>query len=194
MPIGAPPGVSGLTRRLAKPERRVQFLALAVALVVIVALWSLRGYLNSANLVGYPGVFFLSLLGSVSMVLPVPGLISLCSFSLLLNPFVLGLLAGVGEAIGEISGYALGYGGGSIIERRGFYVRLKRWMEQRGTLVIFLVSIVPNPFFDIVGIAAGSVRFPMRRFLVTVWAGKTLKGIMVGYTCYYGVTLLPWVD
>ena len=67
-------------------------------------------------------------------------------------------------------------------------------MERRGLLLIFLVSVIPNPFFDVVGIAAGGVRFPLRRFMLTVWVGKTLKSMMVAYSCFYGVTLLPWVE
>ena len=161
---------------------------------VIVTVWLVSGQLTQAEDAGYAGVFFLSFLGSVSMVLPVPGLISLCGLSVVLNPFVLGVLAGLGETIGEISGYAVGYGGGSFIEKRRFYGKLVYWMERRGTLVLFLVSVVPNPVFDLVGIAAGAVRFPLPRFLATVLAGKILKGLLVGYTCYYGVTLLPWVD
>jgi membrane protein YqaA with SNARE-associated domain len=189
-------GVGGLTRLWSRPDRRLQLAALLVGLGIIAAVWALRGQIASLDPValGYPGVFFLSLLGSFALVLPVPGLISLCGVSVLLNPFVLGLLAGIGETLGETSGYAIGYGGGSMIERRGFYVKLKDWMERRGTLVIFLVSIIPNPVFDVVGIAAGSVRFPLIRFLAIVLVGKTLKGVMVGYTCYYGVTLLPWVE
>ena len=183
----------GLAQIWSRTERR-QLVVLAVGLGIIAAVWSLRGFIASAKLAGYPGVFFLSFLGSVSMVLPVPGLISLCGFSLVLNPFLLGLLAGVGETIGEISGYAVGYGGGSVIEKRRFYPKLKYWMERRGIVVLFVVSLIPNPVFDVVGIAAGSVRFSLPRFLATVWAGKTLKGIMVGYTCFYGISLLPWVD
>jgi membrane protein YqaA with SNARE-associated domain len=161
---------------------------------MIVAVWSLRGYIANIETVGYPGVFLLSLLGSVSMVLPVPGLISVCGASVLLSPFLIGILAGVGETVGEVSGYAVGYGGGSVVERHGFYTRVKGWMERRGALVIFAVSVVPNPLFDVVGIAAGAVRFPLHRFLAIVLVGKLLKGIMVAYTCHYGITLLPWVD
>ena len=146
------------------------------------------------KLVGYPGVFFLSFLGSVTMILPVPGLLSVCGFSTTLSPFLLGILAGIGETLGEISGYAVGYGGGSVVEKHRIYIRLKRWMEQRGILVLFLVSIIPNPIFDLVGIAAGAVKFPILRFLATVWVGKTLKGMMVGYTCFYGLNQLPWVN
>ena len=187
--------VSGLSRRLwSNPRRRLQIITLAVGLGIAVTVWSLRGYISGVEAVGYPGVFFLSFLGSVTMVLPVPGLAGVCVLSTKLSPFLLGLLAGIAETIGELSGYAIGYGGGSVIERRGFYVKLKGWMERRGTLVLFLVSIIPNPVFDVVGIAAGGVRFSLPKFLATVWVGKTLKGMLVAYTCSYGLDLLPWVD
>ena len=196
MPSGAFGSIGALSRLWSKPEHRLPLLGLVLGLSIIITVWALRDVLSAsiASMAGYPGVFFLSFLGSVSMVLPVPGLLSVCGVSLLLNPFFIGLLAGAGETIGEISGYAVGYGGGSIVEKCTFYPKLKRWMERRGTLVIFLVSLIPNPVFDVVGIAAGSVKFPIVRFLTVVWIGKTLKGIMVGYTCFYGVTLLPWVD
>ncbi|MCI0439979.1 MAG: VTT domain-containing protein [Chloroflexi bacterium] len=181
-------------RLWATPLRRLQILVLVMGLALAVTVWSLRGQIGSLQAVGYPGVFFLSFLGSVSMVLPVPGLISVCGLSLVLSPFIIGLLAGAGETLGEISGYAVGFGGGAILERRGFYPRLKSWMERRGTLAIFLVSVIPNPFFDIVGIAAGGVRYPILKFLGIVLVGKILKGVMVGYTCYFGITLLPWVE
>ena len=196
MRLAALASVPGLRRLWARPGRRVQVAVLLVAVAMIAAIWSLRGYISDIDVValGYPGVFLLSLLGSVSMVLPVPGLISVCSVSVVLNPFLIGILAGVGETMGEASGYAVGYGGGSVAERHRAYARAKRWMERRGTLVIFAVSIIPNPLFDVVGIAAGAVRFPLLRFFGTVLAGKVLKGIMVAYTCDYGITLLPWVD
>ena len=186
--------VAGITRLWTKRERRLPLLALVLGVGIAVTVWSLRGYISGVEAVGYPGVFFLSFLGSVAMVFPVPGLISVCGASVFLSPLLIGLIAGVGETIGEVSGYAIGYGGGTVVERRRFYPRLKHWMDTRGTLVIFLVSIIPNPVFDVVGIAAGGVRYPFTRFMVIVWVGKTIKGVMVAYTCYYGVTLLPWVE
>jgi membrane protein YqaA with SNARE-associated domain len=187
---------NGLVRLLSRRDRQLQFVILVAALAIVVTVWLLRGYITDLEVkdLGYPGVFFLSFLGSVSMVLPVPGLISVCSATVWLNPFLLGLLSGVGETLGEVSGYGVGYGGHSIVERHRFYIRLKRWMEERGVLVLFIVSAIPNPVFDFVGIAAGSVRFPIRKFMVTVLLGKLIKGFMVAYTCYFGVRILPWVE
>jgi membrane protein YqaA with SNARE-associated domain len=174
----------------------IAFLVLAVVLAVLA--WSLRSYVAPEKLAGYPGVFFLALFGAVSMVLPVPGLVSVCGLSVALNPFALGVLSGLGESLGESSAYAVGYGGDTVFDRFAFYRKLRPivrgWMEKRGTLVVFLVSVIPNPIVDVVGIAAGSVHFPFRRFLLIVFIGKTIKGLLVAYTCHYGVTLLPWVS
>ena len=79
-----------------------------------------------------------------------------------------GLFAGVGAAAGELVGYAIGYGGQGIVERRRFYLTLKYWMERRGALLLFVASALPNPLFDLVGVAAGSTRYPVERFMLAV--------------------------
>jgi membrane protein YqaA with SNARE-associated domain len=166
-------------------------IALLAALVILTA-WYTRGFILSLR-AGYLGVFLLNLFGSATMIVPVPALISVCGFSTVLFPLAIGLVAGTGETIGEITGYALGFGGGVVIENRRFYPRLQRMMAERGGLVIFLVSIIPNPVFDIVGIAAGGLRYPVHRFLAIVFVGKVIKGTLIAYACYYGYSILPWV-
>ncbi len=193
--------VTGFARQLSRMQRRLQLalLFLAIALIGgVSALLLLSGSLSDVESLGYPGVFLLSFLGSFAMVLPVPGLIAVCGAGgIELNPLLVGLLSGTGETIGEISGYGLGYGGRGVFENsrfRGVIDKLEEWMKRRGTLVLFLVSVIPNPLFDLVGIAAGGARYPVGKFFGIVFLGKTLKGVLVASTCFYGVTLMPWVN
>ena len=128
------------------------------------------------------------------MVFAIPGLVAVCGAGgLELNPIVLGLLSGAGEAVGELSGYAIGFGGKSVVERSELYQTVRRLIVRRGMVVLFVVSIIPNPIFDLIGIVAGGVNFPVRKFLMAVWAGKTIKGMAVAYACFYGIKLLPWL-
>ena len=174
-------------------KRILQAATLLFALLTVLSVWIFKDYMTNLGVIGYPGVFLLSLLGSVSMILPVPGLLSACGISAVLNPLLIAIASGSGETIGEVSGYAIGYGGGSFAERHHMYNRVKRWMLNRGILVIFIFSVIPNPLFDIVGITAGTVRFPIIRFFSVVLTGKLLKGLIVAYTCEYWITNLPWI-
>ena len=186
--------MTNLVNRLHKRGHRFQIIILTIGLSTITTVWLISKHIPYAKLAGYPGVLLLSFMGSASMVVPIPGLLSLCGFSLTLSPLLLGVLAGIGETVGEISGYTIGYGGSPLIQKRSFYSALRRLMEKHGIIILFLLSIVPNPIFDVVGITAGGVKFPLKKFLATLWVGKTLKGIIIGYTCYYTMNSLPWVQ
>jgi membrane protein YqaA with SNARE-associated domain len=174
--------------------RRQQLFRLAVAvfflgyLVVVGALWLSGGF--DARIVGYPGVWLFSLIGSSSIILPVPGLAAVCAGaipSVGLNPAVLGVVAGSAEAIGEMTGYLAGVAGGSFVEKSRHFPRIREWVVRRGGPVFFLMATFPNPFFDVVGIAAGSVRYPVWRFVVITFAGKAVKSTWIAFGCYYGV-------
>lgn len=133
---------------------------------------------------GYFGVFLINVIGAASILLPSPAAASVLGGGAFLDDFLgipawfwVGIVAGLGEAVGEFSGYAAGYGGRVIVEDRPSYQRIARWMERRGTLTMFLMSTVPNPLFDVAGLAAGAVRMPMRNFFFSVLGGKTLKNM-----------------
>ena len=118
---------------------------LATVAVIIAGLWLQRDAINDIGAVGYPSVFFLSLLSSGGFIFPVPGVASACALSLVLVPAFVGTLNGVGETIGETTGYAVGYGSRGAIEQRKFYAKAKEWMDRRGMLVLFVLSIARIP-------------------------------------------------
>jgi len=131
---------------------------------------------------GYAGVFLINVVGSASILLPSPAVASVFGGGALLDDLLgvpafiwVGLIAGLGEALGEFSGYAAGYGGRIVFENRPEYERIHRWMERHGMLSMFLLSIFPNPLFDLAGVAAGAVRMPIRRFFLAVLSGKVIK-------------------
>ncbi|WP_343423656.1 VTT domain-containing protein [Candidatus Amarolinea dominans] len=95
------------------------------------------------------------------------------------NPVLVGLAAGLGEALGELVGYLAGYSGSAVIEDRARYAQLERLERRYGVWVIFILSVIPNPFFDLAGIAAGMLKFSVLRFFIACWLGKTIKTILV---------------
>ncbi len=92
-------------------------------------------------------------------------------------PLLVGVVAGVAETIGELTGYAAGYGGSPLFRDRPIYPRVQAWMERRGVLTMFLLSCIPNPLVDVAGVAAGAVKMRLGRFVTGVLPGKVLKNI-----------------
>ena len=137
---------------------------------------------------GYLGIFFIAMAGSATIVLPTPSTVAIFGGGIVLDPvlgipapLMVGLVAGLGDAIGEFSGYGLGYAGSEALRHRGIYRRFEGWMRRRGMLTIFALSTFPNPFFDLVGAAAGSTRMPARRFFVACLGGKIVKDVFLAY-------------
>jgi len=149
---------------------------------------------------GYAGVFLINLVGSASILLPSPAVASVFGGGALLDDFLgvpaflwVGLVAGLGEALGEFSGYAAGYGGRIVFENRPEYQRVRGWMERHGTVSMFLLSIFPNPLFDVAGVAAGAVKMPVRRFFLAVLAGKVIKDTYLAAVGGLGVDIIAHV-
>jgi len=140
---------------------------------------------------GYAGVFLMGVIGSASPIWPLPG--SWAAFiaaGLGLNPFLIGLAAGLGEPIGELSGYTAGYGGQIAINRWKRYTQIMNWMRRRGGITIFIISAIPNFFIKLATIAAGALRYPLWKFFIYCWAGKTIKSL--GFALA-GAGLSDWI-
>jgi membrane protein YqaA with SNARE-associated domain len=162
-------------------------LRLGIVLAVLAiagAAFLLRDHLTPTQ-AGYGGIALLSLVASAGFILPVPALGAACAAGVFLNPLFVGLIAGTSESLGELTGYFLGYSGRGVVSQTRLYHRLEHWLRRRGWLPLFIVSLVPNPIFDVIGIAAGALRYPLWSFLGVVWVGKTMKFVTFAYACAY---------
>ncbi|MGI6374797.1 MAG: VTT domain-containing protein [Anaerolineae bacterium] len=151
--------------------------SLGITVLVVVFATDLR---RLASL-GYLGVFAISVISNATVVLPVPGIAVVFAGGGVLNPLLVALIAGVGEPIGELSGYLAGFAGSAVVEDREHFEKIRVFMERRGFLTLLVLSAFPNPLFDLAGITAGMMRVPVSRFLLACWIGKTIKSLAIAY-------------
>jgi len=163
--------------------------ALLIVILVSLAALVFRERLAEYERYGYVGVFITTLVGSATVILPVPALAIVYVGGSIWNPVLLGLVAGLGDAMGEATAYLAGYAGQGLIENVGLYKRFEDWMRRRGFLTVLVLSAIPNPFFDLAGIAAGASRFPGKRFFLAAWIGKTIKDLAIALAGYYSLPL-----
>lgn len=158
-----------------------RIVALLVVIGITYYIFSIRDRIAQFEQYGYVGVFLVALLANATVLIPAPGLAIISAMGSVFNPLGVGLAAGTGGAIGELSGYLAGFSGQAIIEQMHIYNRIKPWIEKYGGWAILVLSAIPNPFFDAAGIAAGMVKMPLRTFLISVWVGQLIKMTFFAY-------------
>lgn len=167
--------------------RVVAFLA---AIAITLYIYSIRDRVKDFGDFGYPGIFLIALLANATVLIPAPGAFVVYSMGAVFNPLLVGLSAGTGGALGELSGYLAGFSGQAVVERMDVYERMKPWVDKYGGWAILVLSAIPNPFFDAAGIAAGIAKMPLRTFLFFVWIGQLIKMTMFAYAGRYS---LDWL-
>ena len=159
-----------------------------LVLVIVFACLQLNDQLIKHPSAGYLGVFLASLIGSASVIIPVTGIAFVCvAANLGLSPIWIAVIASVAESIGEFSGYILGLNGREVAKKSKLYPSLENWMRRYGGIMLTVAASVPNPFFDLIGISAGALRYPIAKFFAAVWIGKLIKSLTIAYGCYYGI-------
>jgi len=143
---------------------------------------------------GYLGAFLISVVLNATVILPAGNFIVLFTLGGVLSlPLAVGLAGGAGAAIGEMTGYAAGYSGRAMVVKQGkVYARLERQVKRWGAVTIFFLALLPLAF-DLVGIAAGALRFPLWKFLLFCWLGRTILYISIALFGAWGLeTILPY--
>jgi membrane protein YqaA with SNARE-associated domain len=137
---------------------------------------------------GYVGLFIAAFLAAT--ILPLSSEIILSALLLNgLNPITLILIATVGNVLGSITNYALGYWAGLNVIRKWLklseieFLKAEKRFEQYG-LIALLFAWVPV-IGDPLTVVAGVLRVNLFWFLVLVSTGKLLRYILVSYLVLY---------
>jgi uncharacterized membrane protein YdjX (TVP38/TMEM64 family) len=169
----------------------LRLLALAAVIGITIFIYSIRERAEEFAAFGYPGMFLIALMANATVLLPAPGVAVIYAMGSIFNPLWIGLSAGAGGAIGELSGYLAGFSGQAVIERADIYERITPWIEKYGGWAILVLAAIPNPFFDLAGIAAGVAKMRMWRFLLFCFFGQIIKMTMFAYAGKYSI---EWVS
>jgi membrane protein YqaA with SNARE-associated domain len=148
-----------------------------------------QGFVNKW---GYVGIFIVSLVGSSSIIFPLPTFVVLFTFGAIFNPLIVALVGAIGTSIGNLTSYLIGLGGKEILERR-YHKRLKslhKMFNKYGALFwIFMVNATPLPD-DIVGVFCGMIRYDFKKYFIIMFIGHLILSLVLAYSGYYS---LNWV-
>jgi len=147
---------------------------------------------------GYFGIFLISLIGALSIIFPIPYTVIIFTIGGLkvgeawvFEPLWIAVAAGIGSAIGEFSGYLLGFGGRKVIsgkykKKMDFLVRV---FNKYGPVTIFLFALTPLPD-DLLFIPMGVMRYSIIKAFVPALIGKFCMNLIVAYSGRFSIHLI----
>lgn len=153
----------------------IRILSLLAVIGITVYIYSLGDEVEKLRAYSYPGIFLISILANATIIMPAPGIAITFAMGAVFNPYGVALAAGAGATLGELTGYMAGFSGQGIVEDNPTYQKLESWTRRYGGWTIFALALIPNPLFDLAGVAAGVLGMPVHKFLLWALGGKILK-------------------
>jgi uncharacterized membrane protein YdjX (TVP38/TMEM64 family) len=141
----------------------------------------------------YGLAFGVNLISSASLFLPIPGFAMVFALGNFLNPWLLGIISGLGAALGETTGYFAGLGGRAMLEDSPWYQRFHKWISRYGMVALIVLAASPNPFFDMGGLIAGATGMPLWQFVAATWIGKSIRFTVLAVTGMQADLILEWL-
>lgn len=172
-------------------RKYTNILALAFSIGLAVLIFVFRDKVAALGAYGYLGIFLVSLINTTTIVVPLPGWAIVVATGAVLNPFMVGICSAAGGTIGEMNGYLLGYGGQVALMKTKRYERMMNWMRRWGNWTIFVLALIPNPLFDLAGMAAGSLRYPVWKYVLFGGTGRLIRYMGYAYAGHLGLRFLP---
>ncbi len=161
--------------------KKKYFLMFLVSAAFILLPFFLRDEFLKFKSYGLLGIFIINFLGNATIFLPAPAIASVIAGGSIYNPFAVAIIASLGAALGDMVGFAFGYSGKTIlITSHNFLFNVSRDVfKSVGPFIIFIAALIPNPFFDAIGLLAGFVHYKPTKFFVIMLSARVTRNLIL---------------
>ena len=144
--------------------------------------------LQLVNDYGYYGAFLASLIGNLTVIIPTPYAFVITALGSSLNPFILGIVCGLGATIGEISAYYIGRAGRVALndEQKKRVNIVNKLLDKYGAWILIIFAVTPLPD-DVLLLPMGVMKYDVKTILVNLLIGKTILALILAYAGHYSV-------
>ena len=164
--------------KITKEVRNI-ILTVIVSTILSIALFVLPIDYKQLGNWGYLGLFIGVFWGSATIILPTPAFAFTIIAGKFLNPYLVGIVSGAAATLGELVGYYVGHETSQLLKTKPSYKLVEKFVRKFGFFFLLFFAMIPNPLFDLAGIAAGTMNMPVWQYVVAVFIGKSIRFILL---------------
>ncbi len=158
-------------------------LVFVLSILFSLALYFFQGDIAQLKGWGLLGLFIISVIGGI-LFFPSPIIIAaVFAAGSYYPPLLVAFIAALGSSIGDVLGYGVGYTGRkALLDERTLKNQIMEDLFHKfGGALVLILALIPNPFFDAIGVVAGLFKYPVRKFFIYVFVGRLVRNIMLAY-------------
>lgn len=156
-------------------------IGLVLSLGVMALCFVFRNEIKNLSYLGYLGLFIACFAANATIFLPAPSSAIVAGFAAALPPLWVGVVGGVGAALGEMVGFYAGKSGRIIAKGNKYTAWVEKLFKKNAVITVFVFSFLPVPLFDVIAISAGVAKMGTIRFSAACLIGKILKMIVYAF-------------
>ena len=144
---------------------------------------------------GYIGAFIVSLLGTLTVIFPVPYLITIYVMAATeqYNPILLGVISGLGATFGEITLYIFARLGRIALSKekiRNMDI-LRKYLDRYGVIAVFIFAATPLPD-DILYPILGLMKYDALKLFISCFLGKSVLSCFIAYAGVFSINVIDY--
>ena len=151
----------------------------SLSILLSIVFFEYKDFFKNASSLGLFGLFIINFVSSATFFVSAPAFLTIIVGGNLYSPIFVAGVAAIGACLGDMIGFLFGHSGRRLMKKSLDRHRVIRFLEKHfhrhGALIIFLLAIIPNPFFDAIGILAGVVNYPPVKFFAIMLVGRFLR-------------------
>lgn len=164
-------------------KKSLSIFILILSVVLSIGLFIFRDYFKDFRNLGLIGIFLINFVSSATFFISGPAFLTVIAGGSIYHPLLVAFIASLGASAGDMISYSFGYSGRRLTEHR---LRKKLWFvviedvfKAYGSIFIFVFAIIPNPFFDAVGLFAGVMGMNYSKFFILMLFGRFARFIIL---------------
>src|SRR3972149_5314566 len=146
-----------------------------VSLAVSFGAFYYKDFFAQAKSLGMLGIFIINFVSSATFFVSGPAFLTVIAGGSVYPPLLVALVASLGASFGYSSRHvAL-----KKLEKHVLFVSLENIFKRYGSIVIFMFALLPNPFFDAIGLVAGVFKFSWTKFFIIILLGRFARFMLL---------------
>lgn len=166
-------------------KKTLSIVVLIISFILSVAVFVFRDYFRDLQSLGLLGIFLINFFSSATFFVSGPAFLSVIAGGVIYPPLLVALVSSLGASFGDMVSYFFGFSGRRLalsnLRKKIWFSVFEDLFRAYETIIILIFAIVPNPFFDAVGLFAGIFGMNYLKFFVIMFAGRFARYILLAF-------------